>query len=125
MKNKKTPISEDEIELMLIESMIQTQKENAKNRMEKVREKLHVYVCNVWGSVMVFVAPSHRSVVDHILERGYMGTIGPMDLSDSIWELPLGGYKEGKVTLVCAGDTDIAREYDRRKEAEKNAGANI
>lgn len=116
---------DDEHEKLLISLMIKESAIKQQKHMEELHKRLHTYICNVHGYIMVFVAPSHQAVVDHILERGYMGGIGPMDLSDSIWELPSGGYDESKVTLICAGDRQPERDYEKRKEAEKNVGAGI
>jgi hypothetical protein len=91
-----------------------------------MKTNLKVWMAHLWGHLMVFVAPTHQDVVKHIMKMGYVQGIGPMDLGDRIWELPAGGYPEGKVTLVCAGDREIERAaLARIEEAERNKGAGI
>ena len=120
---KKKKEKEIDTEKLLIQHMIQGHARAEQERLRELKEKLHVYIVHFGGTRMVFVAPSHGAVVEHVTEMGYAGDEGPIDLGERIWELPAGGYKLDQVTLICSGDKSIEEKVLARREAQKNAGA--
>lgn len=128
---KKTPkdnswgTMDEESERLLARYLLEHENTRQQERLDEIKKKLHVYIANLWGYIMVFVAPTHRSVVEHILEMKYVEGVGPMDLGERVWELPDGGYKEGKVTLICAGDRQIEEDVKKREQAKLNQGSYI
>jgi hypothetical protein len=116
---------DEESEKLLARYLWEHATRKQQERIDELKKKLHVYIAHLWGHIMVFVAPTHGSVVDHILEMGYIQGVGPMDLGERVWELPAGGYKEDKVTLICSGDRQIEEDVKKQRQAEANAGAGI
>jgi len=85
------------------EAFVIPKKASSMHKKKDAPRPLKTWVASLWGTMMIFVAPTHAEVVEHILEKGYVEGIGPVDLGEHIWELPSGGYPENKVTLICKG----------------------
>ena len=115
----------DDAERLVIEHMIRGHARAEHARLQELKEKLHVYIAHFGGHIMVFVAPSHRSVIDYMMEMGYNSGFGPIDLGERVWELPDGGYELDQVTLICSGDRHIEEDTKKLREAQKNEVAGI
>lgn len=71
------------------------------------RNSRKIFAANFWGEVMVFSAVSKQAVIDFVTDNKIVTGIGPMDLSDRIWEIP--GYQKytEDVSIICVGKSHL------------------